>query len=131
MLLAGSTRELRQPVQSGDSPERKTPPPWGVLCSQRGVDQLWAERVPGGLRKVRYKASRGGGAGGDVDTRRAERVRGGLRKVRYKASQGVGAGVAVRPLPPFQPRPPASDGSVRQGVCVWLWRRCVRVLEVY
>src|SRR4029434_5673205 len=45
MLLAGSTRELRQPVQSGDSPEGKTPPPWGVLCSQRGVDQLWAERV--------------------------------------------------------------------------------------
>src|SRR4029434_10168230 len=92
MLLAGATRELRQPVQSGDSPERKTPPPWGVLCSQRGVDQLWAERVAGGLRKVRYKASR-----------------------------GVGAGVAVRPLPPFPPRPPASDGSVRQGVSVSLW----------
>src|SRR4029434_2545104 len=92
MLLAGATRELQQPVQSGDSPEGKTPPPWGVLCSQRGVDQLWAERVPGGLRKVRYKASR-----------------------------GVGAGVAVRPLPPFPPRPPASDRSVRHGDGASLW----------
>src|SRR4029434_2022090 len=51
MLLAGSTRYLHHRVQSGDSPEGKTPPPWGVLCSQRGVDQLWAERVPGGLRE--------------------------------------------------------------------------------
>src|SRR4029434_7087544 len=83
MLLAGSTRYLRQPVQSGDSPEGKTPPPWGVLCSQRGVDQLWAERVPGGLRKVRYKASR-----------------------------GVGAEVAVRPPPPFPPPHTASDRAV-------------------
>src|SRR4029434_6767332 len=97
MLLAGSSRYLQQPVQSGDSPERKTPPPWGVLCSQRGVDQLWAERVPGGLGKVRYKASR-----------------------------GVGAEVAVRPLPPFPPRPPASDGSGRRGVWVSLWRGSAR-----
>src|SRR4029434_906214 len=66
MLLAGSTRYLRQPVQSGDSPEGKTPPPWGVLCSQRGVDQLWAERVPGGLRECVTRQAGGSGRCGVV-----------------------------------------------------------------
>src|SRR4029434_7603918 len=119
MLLAGSTRYLHHRVQSGDSPEGKTPPPWGVLCSQRGVDQLWAERVPGGLRECVTRQAGGlwqSGASPEgktpppcgvlcsqrgVDQLWAERVPGGLRECVTRQAGGLGQQSKTR-APPQQ-----------------------------